>query len=147
MKVGKAACTSFQTSTHHVLRLPPTSAVEERLEERRKTPYSLDINLITMRLRVATNRRVVSRFSYSTSRIGLTTSRCASPRHARGLSLIFSNIFPIFNQDHHSFVAECCVHFPQLLVRQRKEKLKLGLKLGMEKESRTNMAIFVRDSF
>ena len=52
MKVGKAACTSFQASTHHVLRSLPTTALEERPEERRKTPYSLDINLITMRLSI-----------------------------------------------------------------------------------------------
>jgi len=35
-----------------------------------------------------------------------------------------------FNQDHHSFVVEYCTHFPQLLVWERKEKLKLGLKVG-----------------
>ena len=33
-----------------------------------------------------------------------------------------------FNQDHHSFVAERCTKIPQLLVWERKEKLKLGLK-------------------
>jgi len=41
----------YQVSTHHVLRSPPTS-VEERPGERRKTPYSLDINLITTRLSI-----------------------------------------------------------------------------------------------
>jgi len=84
---------------------------EERPEERRKTPYSLDINLITTQLSTAANRRVVNRFSYNTSWIGLTMSSCASPRHARDLSLIFSKILLTFNQDHHSFVAECCTHF------------------------------------
>jgi hypothetical protein len=39
----------------------------ERPEERRKTPYSLDINLITTQLSTAANRRVVNRFSYNTS--------------------------------------------------------------------------------
>jgi len=77
IKVGKAACTSFQDSTHHVLRSPPTTAVEEHPGERRKTPSSLDINLITTRLSIAANRRVLNRLSYSTSQIGLTTSRCA----------------------------------------------------------------------
>jgi len=33
-----------------------TRAVEERQEERTKTPYSLDINLITTRLSMAANR-------------------------------------------------------------------------------------------
>jgi len=94
IKVGKTACTSFQVSTHHVLRSPPTTAVEERPGERRKTPYfeSLDINLITTRLSIAANRRVGNRLCYSASRIGLTTSRCASPRHGRDLSSIFSKI-------------------------------------------------------
>jgi len=105
IKVRKAACTSLKASTHHVLRLPPTSAVEERPEERRKTPYSPNINLITTQLSTAANRYVVNRFSYSTSWIGLTTSSCASPRHFRDLSLIFSKIWSTFNQDHHSFVA------------------------------------------
>jgi len=110
-----------------VLRLPPTSAIKERPEERRKTPYSLDINLITTQLSIAANRRVMNRFSHNMSRIGLPTSRCAPTRHARDLSSIFSKILSTFNQDHHSFVAECCTHFPQLLVRERKKKLKLGL--------------------
>jgi len=104
----------------------------ERPGERRKTPYSLDINLITTRLNIAANRRVLNRLSYSTLRIGLTTSRCASLRHARDLSSIFSKILSTFNQDHHCFVAECCTHFPQRLVWERKKKLKLGLKLGKE---------------
>jgi len=37
-----------------------------------------------------------------------------------------------FNQDHHSFVAACYTHFLQLFVRERKEKLKLGLKVEKE---------------
>jgi len=130
IKVGKAACTSFQASTHHVLRSPPTTAVEVRPGERRKTPYSLDINLTSTQLSKAANRRVLNRLSYSSLRIGLTTSRCASLHHARDLSSVFSKILSTFNQDHHCFVAECCTHFPQLLGRERKEKLKLGLKLG-----------------
>ena len=81
IKVEKTACTSFQASTHHVLRSPPNFAVEERPGERRKTPYSLDINLITTGLSTAANRHVVNRFSDRTSQIGLITSRCASPRH------------------------------------------------------------------
>ena len=111
IKAGKAACTSFQASTHHVLRSPPTTAAEERPGEKRKTPYSLDINLITTRLSIAAVRRVLSslRLSYSTSRIGLTTSRYASPCHGRDLSSMFSKILStvtvIFNQGHHCFVA------------------------------------------
>jgi len=94
-------------------------AVEERREERTKTPYSLDINLITMRLSIAAaaNRRVVNRFPYSMSRTGRTTSRCPSPCHARSLSLIFDSVTDLvktFDQDHHSFVAECCTHFLEL---------------------------------
>ena len=115
-----------------MLRLPHPSAVEEHPEEMRKTPYPLDINLITMQLSTATKRHVMNRFSYDTSWIGRTTSSCALPRHVRDLSLTFSKILSTFNQDHHSFVAKCCTHFSQLLVRERKEKLKLGLKLGEE---------------
>jgi len=129
---GSRACTSFQASTHHELRSPPTTAVEERPGERRKTPYSLDINLMNTRLSIAANRRVLNRLSYSMSQIGLTTSRCASPRHARDLSSNFSKILSTYDQDHHCFVAECCTHFLQLLVWERKKKLKLGLKLGNE---------------
>jgi len=114
IKVGKAVCTSFQASTHHVLKSPPTTAVEERPGERRITPYSLNINMITTRLSIAANRLVLNRSSYSTSRIWLTTSSCASPRHARDLSSIFSKILSTFTQDHHCFVAKCCTHFPQL---------------------------------
>ena len=131
IKVGKAACTSFQASTHHVLRPPLTSAVEERPEERRKTPYSLDSNVTTPRLSIAANRRVVNRFFHSTSRMGLTTSSCASPRHARDFSLIFPKILSTFNQDITALF-RVCRHFPQQLVWERKEKLKLGLKLGKE---------------
>jgi len=114
-----------------------TSAVEEGREERTKRPYSLDINLIITRLSIVASRRVLNRFSYSTSRVGRTTSRCESPRHARDLSSIFdgfTDLDKIFNQDHQKFVAECCTHFPQLLVLERKENLKLGLKLGEEWE-------------
>jgi len=57
IKAGKAACTSFQASINHVLRSPPITAVEERPKERRKTPYTLNINLITTRLSIAANRR------------------------------------------------------------------------------------------
>ena len=102
------------------------------LEEKTKTPYSLDINLITTRRRIAANRRLVNKFFYTTSRIGRTTSRCAAPRHARHLSSTFSKIWSIFNQDHHRFVVKCCIQFPQLLVRERNKKLKLGMKMGKE---------------
>jgi len=82
-----------------------------------------------------------NRFSYDTpSRIGRITSRYASPRHARELSSIFDGFTHIlvetFNQDHHSFVAACYTHFPQQFVRERKKKLKLGLKV--EKELKKN---------
>jgi len=78
-----------------------------------------------------------NRFFYNTpSRIGHITSSCASPRHTRDLSLIFDGFTDIlvetFNQDHHSFVAACYTHFLQLFVRERKEKLKLGLKVEKE---------------
>jgi len=119
-------------------------------DERRMTPYSLDIILITTRLSIAANRRMSNRLSYSTSRVGLTTSRCASPRHARNLSSIFSKILSTFNQDHHCFVAaaECCTHFPQLIVRERKKKLRLGLKLAKELIRIPNKSgHFSRDSF
>jgi len=138
MKVGKAACTFFPASPHHALRSPPTpSPAQWKVARKRtKTPYSLDINLITMRLSMAADRHVVNRITYSTSRIGRTTSRCASPRHARDPSSIFDGFTDIlvkaFNQVHHSFVAERCAYFPQLLVWERKEKLKLGLTLGKE---------------
>ena len=55
----------------------PPSFGASLFEERTKTPYSLDINLITTRLSMAINGRVVNRFLYSTSRIGRSTSRCA----------------------------------------------------------------------
>jgi len=35
-------------------------------------------------------------------------------------------------EDHHSSIAECCTYFPQLLLRERKGRLKLGLKFGKE---------------
>jgi len=114
-----------EITTHH--RSGPS---EKRPGERRKTPYSLDVNLITTQLSIAANRRLLNWLSYSTSRIGLTTSRCASPCYARDLSSIVSNSLSTFNQDHHCFVAEWCTHFPQLLVLERKKHLKLGLKLG-----------------
>jgi len=104
----KAACTSFQASTHHVLRsLPTPSPAQERQKARKKTPYSLDI----MRLRIAANRRVVNRFPFSMSRIRRTMSRCASLRHAHDLSSVFdgsTDLVKTFNQDHHNFVAESC---------------------------------------
>ena len=50
-----------------------TSAVEERHEERTKTPYLLDVNVIITLLSIGANRRVVNRFPSSTSRIGRTT--------------------------------------------------------------------------
>ena len=111
-----------------------------------------DVNLITMRLGIAANRRVVNRFPYSTTRIECITSRCASPRHARDLSSIFdgfTDLVKTFNQDQHSFIIRSYTHFPQLLVLERKKKLKLGLKLGKELKriSQTNMAILVWDSF
>jgi len=37
-----------------------------------------------------------------------------------------------------TFVAECCTHFPQLLVWERKKKLNLGLKLGEESKIISN---------
>jgi len=120
-----ASCTEI--TAHNI-----TNTVEEHHEERTKTHFSLDINLIITRLSIAVNRRVVNRFSHSTSRIGLTTSRCASPRHACDLSSTFSKILSTFHQDHHCFVAECWTHFPQLLVWEGKKKMKLGLKLGKE---------------
>jgi len=110
IKDGKAACTSFQAPTRHELRSPLTTAVEERPGERRKTPYSLNINLMTSRLSIAANRRVLNRLSCS---MLLTTSRCALLRHARDLSSNFSKILSTYNQDHHCFVAECYTHFPQ----------------------------------
>jgi len=64
----------------------------ERKEERTKTSYSMNINLITKRLSIAANRPLVNRLSYSTSRIWLTTSSCASPRHDRDLSSIFCRL-------------------------------------------------------
>jgi len=88
-------------------------SVEERHEERTKTPYSLDTNLITTRLSIGAKRRVVSRFPYNTSGRRRTKSRCASPRHARDLSLIFdgfTDLVKTFNQDHHSFVAHSVAH-------------------------------------
>jgi hypothetical protein len=85
---------------------------------------------------MAADRHVVNTITYSTSRIGRTTSRCASLRHACDPSLIFDGFTDIlvktFNQVHHSFVAECCAYFPQLSVWERKKKLKLGLTLGKE---------------
>ena len=119
IKVGKAACTSFQASPRHVLRSPPTpSPAQWKSAKKRGQRHSLDI-LITMQLSKAANRRLVNRFPYSTSRIGRTTSRCVSLRHTRDLSSIFDGFTDIvvktFNQDNHSFVAECCTHFPQLL--------------------------------
>ena len=135
IKVGKAAYTSFQASPHHVLTSLPTlspAQCKAQKSEDKDILYSMHINLITTWLSTAAKRRVVNRFYYSLSRIGLTTSSCASSRHARDLSLIFSKILSTFDQDHHSFVAECCTYFLQLLVRERKKKMKVGLKLGKE---------------
>jgi len=104
-----------------------TSAVVERQEERTQTLYPLDINLITTQLSIAANRRVVYGFPSSTSRIGRTTSRCPSLHFARDHSSIFdgsADLVKTFNQDHHSFVTKCCIHFPQLFVLERKKKLK-----------------------
>ena len=52
----------------------------ERQEERTKTPYSLDINLITTRLSIAANRCAVNRFPRSLSEYPLNSSWCAAPR-------------------------------------------------------------------
>jgi len=111
MMVQYAHFQGWEGSLHFVSSLYPscdemithgiTSTVEERHEERTKTNFSLDINLITTRLSIAANRRVVNRFSYSTLRRGLTTSRCASPRYARDFSSIFAKILSTFHQDHH----------------------------------------------
>ena len=60
-----------------------TSAVVERQEQRTKTPYSLDINLITTRLNIAANRYVVNRFPKSLSKCPLNTSWCAASRRAQ----------------------------------------------------------------
>jgi len=57
--------------------------VVERQEHRTKTPYSLDINLITTRLNIAANRYVVNRFPKSMSKCTLNTSWCAAPRRAQ----------------------------------------------------------------
>jgi len=117
-------------------------------EEIKKTSYSMNINLITTRLSIAAKRRVLNRFFYSMSQIGRNTPSCASLRHASDLSSIFSKILSTFNQDNHSFVAECYTYFPQPLVRERKKKRSWVWSWGRsQKESRANMAIFVRDSF
>jgi len=63
--------------------------------ERHPTRWIL--NLVTTRLSIAANRSVVNTCSYSTSRIGLTTSRCALPRHARDLSSIYFQRFCRFS--------------------------------------------------
>ena len=57
-----------------------TSAVVERQEQRTKTPWSLDINLITTRLSTATNRYVVNRFPRSLSKCPLNTTWGTAPR-------------------------------------------------------------------
>jgi len=72
-------------------------------------------------------------------------SRFASWRHARTLefSLIFdgftdSSLVETFNQNHYSFVAKICTHFPQLLVLERSKKLKLGLPSEIGEEVKKN---------
>jgi len=68
-----------------------SSAVLERQEERTKTSYLLNINLITTQLGIAANRRVFN----STSRIVRTTSGCALRRHDRIRLSIFSQVLSV----------------------------------------------------
>ena len=56
---------------------------------RTATPYSLDINLITTRLSIAANRRVVNRFHTRLSDSAQRTSSCAAPCRARDPSFFF----------------------------------------------------------
>jgi len=42
--------------------------------------------------------------------------------------------FEISQKREAYIVAECCTYFPQLLVRERKKKLKLGMKMARGKE-------------
>jgi len=72
-----------EITTHHCSGRAPGR------EEKDTLPYSLVINLITTRLSIPADRRVLNRLSYSgTSQIGLTTSRCASPRLATSHFLV-----------------------------------------------------------
>jgi len=73
-----------------------TSAVVERKEQRTKTPYSLNINLITTQLSKTANRCAVNRFLNSLLECPLNTSRCASPLRAGDLSLIFDGLTDIW---------------------------------------------------
>ena len=121
-----------------MLRLPPTSAVKKRPEERRKSPYSPNINLITTQLSIAANRLVVNRFSYSTLRKGLTTSSCASPRHARDLSLIlsfflsviFSKIFVGFQSRPSQFRCRVLHTISSTISTGKKEKTEVEAEVG-----------------
>jgi len=60
-------------------------------------------------------------------------------------------MFSTFNQDYHSFVAECCTHFPQLLVWEGKKNWswgwRKGLKLGMELEIVPNKYGYIWSGF
>ena len=58
------------------------SAEVEYQKERTKTPYSLDIDLITTQLSTAARRHVVNMFSYRPLWINPITPCCASPRRA-----------------------------------------------------------------
>jgi len=55
------------------------------------------------------------------------TSFWASPT-----SFFFLGDLEIPQKREACIVAECCTHFPQLLVWERKKKLKLGVKMGKE---------------
>jgi len=55
----------------------------ERQEKRTKTPYSLHIHLITMRLSIWANRRVANWFKCLFSGIGCATSSCTAPCRAQ----------------------------------------------------------------
>jgi len=100
--------------------------VEERHEEKTKTPYSLNMNLITTRLSIGTqlsigvNKRVVNRFPYDTSRVGRTTSRCVFLRHARNLSLVFDVFTYLFNT------------FSSTIIMRKKGKTEVGGEIGEE---------------
>ena len=99
-------------------------------EERTKTSYLLNINLITTRLNIAANIRVMKRFFYGTSQIGRTTSRCASTRHNRILSSIFSKIWSIFNQHHHNFCCRVLHTFSSTISIRKKQKTEVGAEVG-----------------
>jgi len=85
IKFKKAACTSFRASPHHILRSLSHFHRHsgKRQEERTKTPYSLDINLITTKLSIAANRCVVNRFPRALSECPLNSTQCVAPGRAQ----------------------------------------------------------------